>query len=205
MSTEGDAPTAEISRRDALKRGFRLTGAVLWATPVLQVVNMTKAQAQVTSGPSGGSTTTTDPSDPLIVDPTDPPVVDPVVVTKVCYAVKVDTSSRRSYCVDISRRHRLRRHGHWMNAGEFDRSPGSGGCGLISSKETSKTGAWKVVLREGVDAIDVTGFSNLKFSRGGRNRASLTYDRGTRTLTFTPPRRRRIVSVRFYFCVVVPG
>lgn len=38
-----------ISRREALKRGVKLTGAVLWATPVVQAIGMTPALAQTTS------------------------------------------------------------------------------------------------------------------------------------------------------------
>lgn len=43
-----------ISRREALKRGLKLTGAVIWATPVVQAVGMRPALAQTVS-PSADS------------------------------------------------------------------------------------------------------------------------------------------------------
>lgn len=46
--TSGIGPDG-ISRREALKRGLRLTGAVLWATPVVQAIGMRPAFAQTVS------------------------------------------------------------------------------------------------------------------------------------------------------------
>lgn len=39
-----------VSRRDALRRGALAGGAVLWATPIIQVVEIARASAQTTSG-----------------------------------------------------------------------------------------------------------------------------------------------------------
>jgi hypothetical protein len=44
-----------ITRRQALKRGLLIGGGLLWATPSLQIVNMSRAYAQV---PSPGDTST---------------------------------------------------------------------------------------------------------------------------------------------------
>jgi hypothetical protein len=53
VDTQDFGPTPEapegLSRREALKRGLRLTGAVLWATPVVQAIGMSPALAQTTS------------------------------------------------------------------------------------------------------------------------------------------------------------
>ena len=49
----GDKPS-EITRRQALKRGAILGGALAWATPVVQVVGMRPAFAQVASPGTGG-------------------------------------------------------------------------------------------------------------------------------------------------------
>lgn len=38
-----------LTRRETLKRGLKLTGAVLWVTPVVQTVGMSQALAQTTS------------------------------------------------------------------------------------------------------------------------------------------------------------
>lgn len=43
-----------ISRRDLLKRGAALGGAVMWATPVVQTLGMGRAFAQTASPPATG-------------------------------------------------------------------------------------------------------------------------------------------------------
>jgi hypothetical protein len=40
-----------LTRRETLKRGLKLTGAVLWVTPVVQVIGMRTALAQVSPDP----------------------------------------------------------------------------------------------------------------------------------------------------------
>lgn len=47
-STAG-LPSEGVSRREALKRGAKLTGAVLWMTPVVQAIGMSPALASTTS------------------------------------------------------------------------------------------------------------------------------------------------------------
>jgi hypothetical protein len=44
-----ERPSGGITRRDALKRGLKLAGAVAWATPVVQAVGMSPAFAQTAS------------------------------------------------------------------------------------------------------------------------------------------------------------
>lgn len=39
-----------LTRRETLKRGLKLTGTVLWATPVVQAIGMSPAFAQAASG-----------------------------------------------------------------------------------------------------------------------------------------------------------
>jgi hypothetical protein len=43
--------TKDVSRRDALKRGAILGGTLVWATPVVQSIGITKAYAADPSGP----------------------------------------------------------------------------------------------------------------------------------------------------------
>jgi hypothetical protein len=56
MASAGDVPIGEpdeqivgITRRQALKRGAIFGGALAWATPVVQIIGMKPAFAQVTS------------------------------------------------------------------------------------------------------------------------------------------------------------
>ena len=61
MGDTGGAPIedpderhAGLTRRQALKRGAIFGGALVWATPIVQVVGMKPAFAQVPSGPTTG-------------------------------------------------------------------------------------------------------------------------------------------------------
>lgn len=49
MGNEVELGPEGISRREALKRGLKLTGAVMWATPVVQAIGMRPAFAQTVS------------------------------------------------------------------------------------------------------------------------------------------------------------
>jgi LPXTG-motif cell wall-anchored protein len=49
--SNGQPVDGGVSRRDALKRGL-LVGGALWAVPVVQVVTMTEAHAETASGPA---------------------------------------------------------------------------------------------------------------------------------------------------------
>lgn len=51
MSSEGESLTDDLTRREALKRGAALGGMLLWITPAVQAVGMSRALAQETSGP----------------------------------------------------------------------------------------------------------------------------------------------------------
>lgn len=68
----GDQRSSGISRRDLLRRGAALGGAVLWVTPAMQTVGMSRALAQETSPiPSDGEGTV----EGTVVDATDPSVL----------------------------------------------------------------------------------------------------------------------------------
>jgi hypothetical protein len=60
------------------------------------------------------------------------------------------------------------------------------------------------VLREGHDFEELVGFSYVK-SGNKKSCVAGVYDPATRTFTFTPPRRKEISQVEFYFCVVIEG
>ena len=50
----GEETSQGISRRDLLRRGAALGGAVVWMTPVVQTLGMGRAFAQTASPPPGG-------------------------------------------------------------------------------------------------------------------------------------------------------
>jgi hypothetical protein len=50
MTVPSSAPDKGVSRRDALKKGAAVGGALLWATPVVQTIGMTRAYAAGVSG-----------------------------------------------------------------------------------------------------------------------------------------------------------
>ncbi|MGH2787242.1 MAG: hypothetical protein ACRDJV_04950 [Actinomycetota bacterium] len=52
--TDQMTPVPGITRRETLKRGAALGGALLWSVPVIQTLGMTHAHAAVPSGPTPG-------------------------------------------------------------------------------------------------------------------------------------------------------
>ncbi len=50
QSSGGAVQRRSVSRRDALKRGAVVGGALLWVTPVVQVIGLGQANAQSESG-----------------------------------------------------------------------------------------------------------------------------------------------------------
>ncbi len=51
MPVEGESLAENLTRREALKRGAALGGMLLWTTPAVQAIGMSRALAQETSGP----------------------------------------------------------------------------------------------------------------------------------------------------------
>ena len=51
MTNTGGSPLAGVTRREALKRGAVFGGALLWTTPAIQAIGISRAVAQETSGP----------------------------------------------------------------------------------------------------------------------------------------------------------
>jgi hypothetical protein len=167
----GDREYEGLTRRDTLKRGLKL-GAVLWVTPVVQVVGMRPAFAQV---PSPACT--------------------------VWYAVKIDPTENTVFphCVDISGQNNPT-GGQCLDVDDVGQPVSPGGCNHIVSSVTGPEGAdWTVTLDEGCQFV---AGSDRCFSKEGNAcfEGTCTYDHATRTLTFHDPAPPSISHVEFAFC-----
>lgn len=183
----------DVSRRDFLKRGALLGGALVWATPVVQVVGMNPALAQV-----------------------------PSPACNVWYAVKIErgngtcepgftlipaspSTSNVGCCQDITGS--ANPPGQCLNAD--DAPPAgetltSGGCTHIQWVEIPDEGdsdaTWLVKLDDDCQFVPDSGRCTLKVgdAQGGCISDACTYDHESRTLTFTA--ESDISHVEFAFC-----
>jgi hypothetical protein len=165
----------DLDRREFLKRGAALGGALVWATPVVQLVGMRPALAQVASP-----------------------------ACNVWYAAKVerpdedglkcDTPGGAQDCLDISQ----------LEA-DLGLTPGSigDGCDHIASYEIPEEGAankdWKIVLDEDCQFVHGSGRCYWKTATACSDDEVCTYDHATRTLTFAAG-TQDISHVEFAFC-----
>jgi hypothetical protein len=159
-----------ISRREALKRGLKLTGAVMWATPVVQAIGMSPALAQNTS-------------------PT----------CTVWYAVKIDPSDGPppNFCIDISGQNNPNGVGQCLDVDDLDVGPTAGGCSHIVSVFAPPDSDldWTVVLAP--DCEFKVGFikaGNDPCAPAGN------WDPTTNTVTFPNTGSPAISHVELAFC-----
>jgi hypothetical protein len=176
-----------VSRRDFLKRGAALGGAIAWATPVVQTIGMRAAFAQ-TASPA----------------------------CTVWYAAKIqrigDTATGE--CVDISGQTNPNDQ-QCLDADDIGVPVVAGACasGHIQSWSIPEQGAddktWTVRLDDQCQFVDGTGRCLVKVGNAcysevesGPNEGDhvCQWDAATRTLTFLSPDGRDISHVEFAFC-----
>lgn len=186
----------DVSRRDFLKRGALLGGALVWTTPVVQVVGMNPALAQVASP-----------------------------ACNVWYAVKIEReeeescptgfttippspgSTNNGCCTDITGG--VNEPGQCLDADgappdDEDLTPG--GCTHIQSVQIPDEGAgdtsWSVKLDDDCQFVPDSGRCTVKTGTGQEGCVSdaCTYDHETRTLTFAVDGAGDISHVEFAFC-----
>lgn len=167
----------DVSRRDFLKRGAALGGAVVWATPMVQMVGMRPALAQVAS---------------------------PACL--VWYAVKIDPTENPTppHCVDIHDQESPNLRGQCLDVDEIGTptSPQEGGCNHIVSSTTPSDGPWTVTLDSGCQFVAA---SDRCFVKSGAQagfciEGQCSWDFETRTLTFPQPTANSISHIEFAFC-----
>ena len=110
-----------LSRRDLLKRGAALGGALVWVTPIVQVVGMRPAFAQTVS-PGG--------------------------VCDVFYAVKIGQGGG---CEDISGQIGPPGGGHCLDVNAMGVSPIFGGCDFVTATDVRNSMEWIITLAPGCD------------------------------------------------------
>ena len=121
MSTDQNNPGEGITRREALKQGAKLTGAILWVTPVVQSVGMSPAFAQVTSPVDRECT--------------------------VWYAIKIDPSDPDGPCIDIFNQDDPNGVGQCLDVDDLETAPVEGGCDHIVGFTTpSDPDPWTITL-----------------------------------------------------------
>jgi hypothetical protein len=191
-------PEHDVSRRDFLKRGALLGGALVWTTPVVQVVGMNPALAQVASPTCAfwyavkieRETDGSCPPDFTIIPPS-------------------PTSTNDGCCTDITGGNNP--PGQCLNADDAPpdgKTLNSGGCTHIQWVEIPDEGetdtAWLVKLDDDCQFVPDTGRCTVKI--GGKDREdegcisdACSYDHESRTLTFTSP-GGDISHVEFAFC-----
>lgn len=185
----------DVSRRDFLKRGALLGGALVWTTPVVQVVGMNPALAQVASPTCEfwyavkiERTDGTCPTDFTTIPPS-------------------SGSTNVGCCTDISGPANGR--GQCLNADDAppdDKSLNPGGCTHIQSvqipDENAADTTWKVVLDDDCQFVSdpdhVRCTVKVGKGQGGCFENACSYDEESRTLTFTAD--SDISHVEFAFC-----
>jgi len=183
----------DVSRRDFLKRGALLGGALVWTTPVVQVVGMNPALAQAASP-----------------------------ACNVWYAVKIEReegtcptgftiippspgSTNDGCCTDITGGSQP--PGQCLNADDAppeNETLTPGGCTHIQSVHIPDEGAtdtsWSVKLDDDCQFVPDSGRCTVKTGTGQEGCVSdaCSYDHESRTLTFTAG--TDISHVEFAFC-----
>jgi hypothetical protein len=174
---------SDVSRRDFLKRGAALGGAMIWATPVIQIVGMRPALASHTS----------------------PPICDVVKAVKIeileseespCGgARRAATGIADEYCCeDIA--------GEPPTDGDCRPATyvaESGGCDHIASVHFADEFNWEITFTD--DCFYLDGMIALK-AGAGCGTPLAEYDPATRTLTITKQGETApaISHVEFQFC-----
>lgn len=174
-----DHESEGLTRREALKRGLKL-GAVLWVTPVVQVVGMRPAFAQTTSP-----------------------------ACTVWYAVKIDPSANPVFphCVDIFGQNNPNGVGQCLDVDDVGMPVNAGGCAHVTSSTTPDGASWTATLGEGCEFVEGSGrcFVKLGQAHGGcepdpGDPDVCDWDSTTGTLTFNSSTGTNISHVEFAFC-----
>jgi hypothetical protein len=168
---------SEITRRDLLKRGAVLGGAVMWATPVVQVVGMRPALAQEASPGCN-----------------------------VWYAVKVEREgdSTVPVCEDITGG--ANPPGQCLDVGAALPSgvtPSGGGCdhfSAILAAEDAANKSWTITFDEDCQFVPDAGRCTVGQASQCFDTNTCQYDAATRTLTFSTQTGQDISHVEFVFC-----
>jgi hypothetical protein len=170
----GNDESEGLTRRETLKRGLKLTGAVLWVTPVVQVVGMRPAFAQV-----------------------------PSPACNVWYAVKIERvgNTAETVCLDITGGDNP--PGQCLDVNDATPAPtSSGGCNHIDDVVAAEEGAsdptWTVTLDEDCQFVEGSDRCTVKTGDGCFEDVC-DWDATTRTLTFESP-DGDISHVEFAFC-----
>lgn len=176
----------DVSRRDFLKRGALLGGALVWTTPVVQAVGMTPALAQVASP-----------------------------ACNVWYAVKIQRVGTTTdwECVDISDQDEPSGN-QCLDVDDVGFPVNAGGCGRIVSVIVAAEGAtdkrWMVRLDQDCQFVEGSGrcevktgqdcFDTIQPGQPGAGGDVCEWDFETRTITFHSPNGSDISHVEFAFC-----
>lgn len=160
----------DVSRRDFLKRGALLGGALVWTTPVVQVVGMNPAMAQV-------------PSPACIV----------------WYAIKIDPSEDPA-CIDISNQRDPNGRGRCLDVDDLSVAPVEGGCDKVVSFTTpSDPEPWTITLDSDCELqVCVVKAGDEPCAFGPNSVCS--WDPATHTVTFPNPGMPEISHVEIAFC-----
>jgi hypothetical protein len=166
----------DVSRRDFLKRGAALGGAVMWVTPVVQIVGMRPAFAQVASP-----------------------------ACNVWYAAKIERSDDPPGWVCLMAGEGAQDCLNLSDI-ESDEGLGTGtiqeGChkivSVIVAPENALNKDWVVVLDEGCQFVEESDRCTWK-SGDECEQGVCTYDHATRTLTFHAG-NQDISHIEFAFC-----
>ena len=173
-----------LTRRETLKRGAKLGGAVLWMTPVVQAVGMRPAFAQRVS----------------------PGACD------FWYAIKIERvgNTTAPRCLDITGGSNP--PGQCLDVGAASpEATLAGGCGhittIVIAPEDALDDTWRVTLEEGCEFREGSGRCTVKLgdNQGGcepdpGDPDVCDWDPATRVLSFTSSTGTDISHVEFVFC-----
>ena len=165
-----------LSRRDFLKRGAALGGALVWVAPVVQVVGMRPAFGQETVSP----------------------------VCSDYFAIKIDPTdddADDNDCVDISSQtdDDPKGQGHCLDVDAMGVTPGAGGCQHVMGTNLDNSMEWVITLAEG--CVFTIGQAELKT---GGNLDEKCFESGVfnpanNTITFTHD-PKEISNIQVVFC-----
>lgn len=176
---------SDISRRDFLKRGAALGGAIAWATPVVQTIGMRSALAQ-TASPACNA----------------------------WYAAKIQRIDKTAVgeCVDIHNQSTPNAQ-QCLDSDSLGVPIEEGSCGHIQSwslaPEDATNKSWTVTLDDQCQFVDGSGRCQVKSGPEcfeevvlGPNTGDdvCQWDADTRTITFLSPDGDDISHVEFAFC-----
>ena len=175
-----------VSRRDFLKRGAVLGGAIAWATPLVQTIGMRSALAQ-TASPA----------------------------CNVWYAAKIERvgDTAVGVCIDIYDQTNPQGKGECLDTDSLGPTIEAGACDHLQGWSLAPQGAgnksWTVTLDD--QCLFVDGSGRCKVKSGGdcfetvesgpnAGKDVCQWDLDTRTLTFLSPDGQDVSHVEFAFC-----